>query len=97
MANQFSGLVWTIDTASSTVYGKGGPMIIRAVKWESPSATNNDQVVITDGISGNRIWASVAQGPQWDSGQINFTPPLKPLGGIIVATLASGVLYVFLA
>jgi hypothetical protein len=91
MANDISANPWSIDTASATAIWTGNIWIDRLV-WHEPT-TAGDALEVTDS-NGKTIWSKYAL-----AGGSGMDYDLKVdsvFNGLIVPTMSSGTLYVYL-
>ena len=88
MANNITGQVWIIDTASASALSTTKIGVLYGVRWVSKTATAGDDVTIQDG-EGRTLWISVASG----SNYVEADLPNLPFVGLIVPVLDSGTLY----
>ena len=94
MANAYAkgSNTWLIDTAAATVIDARLLRIV-SIKWIG-ATTAGHTAVVTD-AAGGRVWSSVAAGANFESG--SYEGGQQNILGLIVPTLASGVLEIVLA
>jgi len=91
MANDIGGNPWIIDTASATALLESRVWIERVI-WDEPSSTT-DEAIITD-AAGNKIWGYEALAA---GAGISYTQDIGISSkGLIVPTLGSGTLYIYI-
>lgn len=90
MANDISADPWIIDTAAATVLSTN-MLNIKSIRWVG--ATTAGHTAIIHDKDSNVIWSSVASGANYVESEIVE----QWVHGLIVPTLASGVLYIQLA
>lgn len=89
MANTFDGRVWIIDTAAATVLWPGR-IKVKAVEWRNPVNINDTAVIQEkDGDEFMNLRCEVA-------GQSQYFLVENWMDGLIVPTLATGKLYVYI-
>ena len=95
MANDLTGNPLVIDTASTSVaVWSAQAARIQHVRWVG-GTTAGHTCVIKD-AAGHVKWAGVATGANYSEDSL-LDEPVTVKGGIFVSTLASGVVYIYLA
>jgi len=91
MANDLQSWPWIIDTPGPGVLFSG-LWAIKNIRWVSPGAIAGHQAIVTD-AEGRLIWESVAAGSNHVESE--WMESFYPVRGIIVPTLSSGRLYIY--
>jgi hypothetical protein len=93
MANSILGNPWVLDTASSGPVTTA-PVYVKSLRWVAPGASSGNLLeLVSAASSGDRLWESVANGPNYvEAEQIEMMWPK----GFAVPVLASGRLYLTL-
>lgn len=98
MANDLTGNTWKIDTASAT------PIItqdvyIESIRWVGATTAGHAAIVTDNRTSPDTKFSSLANGANFidEKSYIGAPSNSRCLGGIIVPTLDSGILYIDLA
>lgn len=88
MANDLTGPIWKIDTASATLLFE--KLIgLKGIRWVSKSAVAGDDVEIQDS-TGRVIWKSVASGSNYVEADVTT----RHVYGVKVTILDSGELFI---
>ena len=87
MSNDLTGDPYIIDTAAATVLSTNN-LYIKSIRWVG--GTTAGHTAIIQDQTGNVIWSSVASGANYVESEIIE----QWINGLIVPTLASGVLYI---
>jgi hypothetical protein len=91
MANDLTGNPWKVDTASATAIWSGNVWIKRLV-WHEPT-TSGHTLSITD-AAGRVVWAKTALA---GGSGLDYELDLETIvGGLIIPTITSGTLYIYL-
>lgn len=86
MANDLTGPIWKVDTASATpLYSN--ICRVRGIRWVSKTAVAGDDAEIQD-VNGKTIWASVASGANY----VESDASSRLSNGLVVPVLDSGYL-----
>ena len=92
MANNITISPLVIDTAAATAITTG-TFKINMIRWVSTSASAGDSAVVQNAAS-NTLWASLAAGANHID-ETSFTRKPLIFVGLIVPTLTSGTLYLY--
>ena len=87
MANDLTGPVWKVDTASATLLSDD-LLHLKGIRWVSKSATAGDDAEVKD-AAGHTIWKSVASGVNYVEADVT----VRHIFGIQVPVLDSGELF----
>jgi hypothetical protein len=86
MANSLAGPVWKVDTAATLV---AGPVRVSRFRWVG-ATTAGHTCVVTD-TAGHVVFSSVATAANFAEDKALDVPLVN---GLIVTTIASGILYI---
>lgn len=96
MANSKSNKIYVIDTASGTAVTLS-PLVVNKIRWVG--ATTAGHTAVVQDQNANPFWSSVAGGANHvesdDFSQHSQRSSSRMLNGLLVPTLGSGVLYIY--
>ena len=94
MANVIAQGVMILDTASATPVTKN-QYLVTGFRYVSASAAAGDECKVQDNGATPRTWFdSFATGADWEDAQTINTGGI-PMNGVILATLTSGICYIY--